>query len=190
MRSMRIAQGDGLVMAKTDSVASKAPRGAKPVMQAFIAKLDSFPDLTRAAIARSAIAMVQSELKLRREKVKIAAVKDKERASKLAAKSSKSAPTRKAEVPKALAKSVKPARIAKAAIVIEPEMALKAVKRGKSSASAPAPVPSPTPVARKVKTAKVTTLKAAKSAKSVPKKRAVPVAAPEPLEETDLVPVA
>ena len=39
-------------MAKTDSVSSKAPRGAKPVMQAFMAKLDGIPDATRSAVAR------------------------------------------------------------------------------------------------------------------------------------------
>jgi hypothetical protein len=66
-------------MPKTESTATRAPRGTKPVMAAFFTALDATPEASRAAIAKAAQVMIRDELKLRREKVKAAAAKSKAR---------------------------------------------------------------------------------------------------------------
>jgi hypothetical protein len=78
-----------IAMAKAETITNRAPRGTKPVSQAFFAALDAVPDAQRAAIAKAAQVMIRDELKLRREKVKAAAAKVKARA-----------PARKAPAPK------------------------------------------------------------------------------------------
>ena len=64
-------------MAKAETTTTRAPRGSKPVIQAFFAALDAVPEATRSAVAKAAQAMIRDELKLRREKAKIAAAKAK-----------------------------------------------------------------------------------------------------------------
>ena len=65
-------------MAKAET-ATRAPRGSKPVSQAFFAALDSVPEASRAAVARAAQVMIRDELKLRREKLRASAAKEKAR---------------------------------------------------------------------------------------------------------------
>lgn len=71
-------------MAKADMPAARAPRGSKPVAQAFFTALEQAPEMSRSAIAKAALAMVRDELKSRRDKAKVAAVKEKEKARKAA----------------------------------------------------------------------------------------------------------
>jgi hypothetical protein len=68
-------------MAKAESAAAtgRAPRGTKPVAQAFLSALDSVPEDARAAVAKAAQGMIRDELKNRRDKLKAAAAKDKAR---------------------------------------------------------------------------------------------------------------
>jgi hypothetical protein len=82
-------------MAKAESMTAtaRAPRGTRPVTQAFFAALDSVPEATRSAVAKAAQAMIRDELKNRRDKLKAAATKEKARSP--AAKSG----TRKAAAP-------------------------------------------------------------------------------------------
>lgn len=82
-------------MAKAETAATRAPRGTKPVSQAFFAALDSVPEPLRAAVAKAAQVMIRDELMLRREKVKTAAAKLKARA-----------PARKAPAPRKAAAPV------------------------------------------------------------------------------------
>jgi hypothetical protein len=83
-------------MAKAEITATRAPRGAKPVSQAFFTALESLPDAARTAVARAAQVMIRDELKARRDKVKAAAIKEKARQPA----------TAKTEAPKARAKAV------------------------------------------------------------------------------------
>jgi hypothetical protein len=87
-------------MAKAETATTRAPRGTKPVSQAFFAALDSVPEIQRAAVAKAAQVMIRDELKLRREKVKAATAKAKARAParKISAPSKTPAP-RKAAAP-------------------------------------------------------------------------------------------
>jgi len=68
-------------MANEDTTTSKAraPRGTKPVTQAFFAALDSVPEASRSAVAKAAQMMIRDELKNRRDKLKAAAAKEKAR---------------------------------------------------------------------------------------------------------------
>jgi hypothetical protein len=83
-------------MAKAEITTTRAPRGAKPVSQAFFTALESLPDASRTAVARAAQAMIRDELKARREKLKAAAIKEKARQPTAA----------KTEAPKVRAKAV------------------------------------------------------------------------------------
>ena len=58
--------------AETTAATTRAPRGAKPVAQAFLAALDSVPEAARSAVAKAAQVMIRDELKNRREKLKAA----------------------------------------------------------------------------------------------------------------------
>ena len=60
--------------------ATRAPRGTKPVSQAFFTALEAVPEASRAAVAKAAQVMIRDELKARREKTKAAATKEKARA--------------------------------------------------------------------------------------------------------------
>ena len=72
-------------MLKAETTSVRAPRGTKPVSQAFFSALDAVPEASRAAVAKAAQAMIRDELKTRREKMKAAAVKQKARAKTAAA---------------------------------------------------------------------------------------------------------
>ena len=74
-------------MAEAEATTSKAraPRGTKTVTQAFFAALDSVPEATRSAVAKAAQATIRDELKNRRDKLKAAAAKAKEKARRPAA---------------------------------------------------------------------------------------------------------
>lgn len=58
---------------------ARAPRGAKPVTKAFFTALDALPDATRSAVAKAAQTMIRDQLKLRRDKLRAAAAKEKAR---------------------------------------------------------------------------------------------------------------
>jgi hypothetical protein len=83
-------------MAKAEITATRAPRGAKPVSQAFFTALESLPEASRTAVAQAAQATIRDGLKARREKVKAAAIKEKARQPAMA----------KTDAPKARAKTV------------------------------------------------------------------------------------
>ena len=87
MRSLLIATGVETKMAKTDTTTTRAPRGAKPVSQAFFTALESIPEATRAAVAKAAQAMIRDQIKTQREKVKAIAAKDKAAAANKARQS-------------------------------------------------------------------------------------------------------
>src|SRR5690349_15803586 len=80
-------------MAKAEAAASttRAPRGTKPVAQAFLAALDAVPEPARSAVAKAAQAMIRDELKNRRDKLKAAAAKQKARPAGASGRASKSA---------------------------------------------------------------------------------------------------
>jgi hypothetical protein len=76
-------------MAKAETATTRAPRGARPVTQAFFTALELIPELARTAVAKAAQAMIREELKMRREKIRAATAKMKARthaAAKPAAK--------------------------------------------------------------------------------------------------------
>jgi len=64
-------------MAKAETGAARAPRGTKPVSQAFFTALDAIPEAQRAAVAKAAQVVIRDELKARREKTKATAAKAK-----------------------------------------------------------------------------------------------------------------
>lgn len=68
-----------MAKAETTSSPARAPRGTKPVTQAFFAALDAVPEAARSAVAKAAQTMIRDELKSRREKAKAAAGKAKAR---------------------------------------------------------------------------------------------------------------
>jgi len=67
-------------MLKAPTTAARAPRGTKPVSQAFFTALETVPEASRPAVAKAAHAMIRDELKAMREKSKAAAAKNKTRA--------------------------------------------------------------------------------------------------------------
>ena len=88
-------------MLKAETTATRAPRGTKPVSQAFFTALDSVPEAVRSAVARAAQIMIRDELKSRREKLKLAAAKAKARApaAKTAKPAAKPAPAKAKAAP-------------------------------------------------------------------------------------------
>jgi hypothetical protein len=68
-----------MAKAETNAATGRAPRGTKPVAQAFLAALESVPEDARAAVAKAAQGMIRDELNNRRDKLKAAAAKDKAR---------------------------------------------------------------------------------------------------------------
>ncbi len=64
-----------MVKAETTTATTRAPRGTKPVAQAFFAALDSVPEAARSAVAKAAQAMIRDELKNRRDKLRTAKAK-------------------------------------------------------------------------------------------------------------------
>ena len=90
-------------MLKASATANRAPRGTKPVSQAFFSALESIPDASRAAVGKAALAMIRDEMKMRKEKLKAAAAKDKARA--VAAAPAKAAPAKAAPAKQPAAKA-------------------------------------------------------------------------------------
>ena len=66
-------------MPKTETTATRAPRGTKPVSQAFFTALAAVPEAARSGVAKAALAMIRDELKARQEKIKASAAKEKAR---------------------------------------------------------------------------------------------------------------
>ena len=66
-------------MPKTETTATRAPRGTKPVSQAFFTALAAVPEAARSAVAKAALAMIRDELKARQEKIKASAAREKAR---------------------------------------------------------------------------------------------------------------
>ena len=87
-------------MAKAETPSTRAPRGAKPVAQAFLTALDAIPEASRAAVVKAAQTMIKDEMKLRKDKTKAAAAKEKAR-KPVAAKAAKPAPKAAAAKPAA-----------------------------------------------------------------------------------------
>ena len=97
-------------MLKAAATATRAPRGTKPVSQAFFTALESIP-----------------EMKTRKEKLKVATAKEKEKA--------RSAPPAPAAPAKTTSKAA-PAKSAAKTAAAKPTSA----KRGPKATAAPAPV--------------------------------------------------
>ena len=110
-------------MLKAETTTARAPRGTKPVSQAFFTALDAIPEHSRAAVAKAAQAAIRDELKARKEKLKAAATKEKARKASAVAE-----PPAK---PAGRGRAAKPAKVAAA-----PNGALAPVKRrGRKPAS-------------------------------------------------------
>ena len=62
-----------------ETAPTRAPRGTKPVMQAFFAALEVVPIGSRSAVSKAAQVLIRDELKNRREKLKASAAKEKAR---------------------------------------------------------------------------------------------------------------
>ena len=114
-------------MLKAAATATRAPRGTKPVSQAFFTALESIPEMSRAAVAKAALTMIRDEMKTRKEKLKVATAKEKEKA--------RSAPPAPAAPAKTTSKAA-PAKSAAKTAAAKPTSA----KRGPKATAAPAPV--------------------------------------------------
>lgn len=66
-----------MARAGTETVTPRAPRGTKPVAQAFLTALESIPVASRSAVAKAAQAMIRDELRNWRDKLKAVAAKEK-----------------------------------------------------------------------------------------------------------------
>ena len=86
-------------MTRTEAATSRAraPRGTRPVTQAFLAALDAIPEAARPAVAKAAQAMIRDELKNRRDKLKAVAAKEKARRPAASARTRQSAGSHPAE---------------------------------------------------------------------------------------------
>ena len=112
-------------MLKADTLSTRAPRGTKPVMQAFFTALESVPEASRAAVAKAAQTMIRDELKGRKEKMKVAAAKEKARKPAAPVKAKAAAP----EKPPVKAAGKKPAKMPAAAAANGAEPIPAPVKR-------------------------------------------------------------
>ena len=113
------------IMAKAET-ATRAPRGTKPVAQAFFTALDTIPEATRVAVSKAALVMIRDEMKVAKEKVKATAVKAKAAAAKEKTKAATAKP--------ATAKPV----ATKAATPVVKKAPVKAAKAPKTNGAAPA----------------------------------------------------
>ena len=112
----------------------RAPRGTKPVSQAFFTALDAVPEASRAAVAKAAQAMIRDELKGRKEKMKVTAAKEKARKPAPATKPKAAAPTK----PTKAVEAKKPAKMAEAAKANGADpVAAPAKRRPRKTADAP-----------------------------------------------------
>jgi TRAP-type C4-dicarboxylate transport system substrate-binding protein len=83
----------------------RAPRGTKPVAQAFLGALEKIPAASQAAVAKAALTAVREELAARKEKARDAKAKAKAKGApvKVSAKGTKK-PTARKDAAKAPAK--------------------------------------------------------------------------------------
>jgi hypothetical protein len=120
-------------MLKAAPTATRAPRGTKPVSQAFFSALETIPEASRVAVGKAAMAMIRDEMKTRRDKMKVAAAKEKEKARS-------AMPEKPAPVKAAPAKAAPKKRVMKTAPVekvVEPVVngAAAPKRRGRKPAS-------------------------------------------------------
>jgi hypothetical protein len=103
-------------MAIAEDKRSRAPRGSRPVTQAFLTALEAVPETSRASVAKAAMSMIKEMLKLQKPARMPAAAKAK----------------------KARAKSAAPAKVRKAratsAKVVAPEPPAVKKRRGRKPA--------------------------------------------------------
>lgn len=100
-------------MAKTDTPTARAPRGTKPVSQAFFTALEQIAEPLRAAVGKAALTAIRDEMKMRRDKMKVAAAKEKEKA-RTPSLAAKAKPAAKPATAKPAAKAAAPAKPAAA----------------------------------------------------------------------------
>ncbi len=81
-------------MAIADDKRSRAPRGSRPVTQAFLTALEAVPETSRASVAKAAMSMIRDMLKAQKPAKKPMAAK----AKKARAKTAPAAKVRKARV--------------------------------------------------------------------------------------------
>ncbi len=122
-------------MLKAATNATRAPRGTKPVSQAFFSALESIPEASRSAVAKAALTMIRDEMKMRKDKLKVTAAKEKEKEKARAAAPAPATPAKAAPAKAAKAKAAPAKRTAKAA-------------------PPPPPPPAPTPVSNGAATPK------------------------------------
>lgn len=94
-------------MATSDTTRTRAPRGAKAVVSAFMTALDDIPDARRAEVAKAAQIVIRDEVKTLAAKAKEANRKPAGR------KAAKGAAPRKVAAKKAAAAAPAPVRRAK-----------------------------------------------------------------------------
>ena len=92
-------------MAKADTTSTRAPRGSKPVVQAFFSALNQVPEGQQVVVARAAQIMIRDELTRRRDKAKDAAS-----AARGKSRQPAPAPRRQQAAPKPMPPAKKPGR--------------------------------------------------------------------------------
>jgi hypothetical protein len=70
-----IGKSENLRMATSEATRTRAPRGAKAVVSAFMAALDDIPDARRAEVAKAAQLVIRDEVKMLAAKAKDASRK-------------------------------------------------------------------------------------------------------------------
>jgi hypothetical protein len=85
-------------MAATESTRARAPRGAKAVVSAFMAALDSIPDARRMEVAKAAQLTIRDEMKTLAQKAKDAARKPAARKAATPAKVARKTVAKKTSV--------------------------------------------------------------------------------------------
>jgi hypothetical protein len=95
-------------MAKTETAATRAPRGTKVLAKAFFTAAENIPEAQRDAVFKAALSLIREEWKTAKAKTRTARAVQKTKAVKapnevVAPKASKSAPV-VVEVPKPVAK--------------------------------------------------------------------------------------
>ena len=127
-------------MAKAETT-TRAPRGAKPVSQAFFAALETIPEATRSAVAKAAQTMIRDELKLRGEKVKAATAKAKAKSLALPKAAAPKPAVKKVAAKAKVAPTVGAATVKKSAVKAKPARVVEAApvkSRGRKAVSVPA----------------------------------------------------
>jgi hypothetical protein len=71
-------------MSGKSTTSTRAPRGAKTLTQAFFNAADGIPDAQRADVVKAALTAIRNQLKEVKDKAKIAKMKAKEKAAKVA----------------------------------------------------------------------------------------------------------